>query len=117
MISQQIHKNSGPDLQFPQHHGKTFSGADFAAPIPLTLQSTVQLVTAAVMHMPTTAASDILLQNMHATDDCVFLLGLGQDLPVTITVPAKQSIQRRGSWSSIQSATGGTPSASVFWSY
>jgi hypothetical protein len=116
MISQQIRKNSNPDLQQPQHHAKTFTS--FGAAIDLTLQSTVQIGTAAVMQLPTTAASRMLLINDEATAAVTFNLGIGTDLPVALIVRAGTALDVRGAWTSIQSISGGTAvSATAFWSY
>lgn len=113
MITQQSRKNSNSDLQQPQHHAKTFTA--FGAPIDLTLQSTVQIGTAAVMQLPTTAASMLILTTGAAAT--VFALGIGADLPVQVTVNPLTTVQLRGAWTSIQSATGGTPEVIAFWSF
>lgn len=114
MITQQSRKNSNSDLQQPQHHAKTFTS--FAAPIDLTLQSTTQIGTGATMQMPTCAASLLVLSETAGAAECVFQLGIGADLPVQVTVRRGTTVQLRGAWTSIQSATGGTPEAIAFWS-
>jgi len=114
MITQQTRKNANSDLQQVQHHAKTFTS--FGAAIDLTLQSSAQIGTGAVMQLPTAAATMLILTETAGAAEAVFQLGIGADLPVQVTVRRGTSIQLRSAWTSIQSVAGGTPEAIAFWS-
>jgi hypothetical protein len=117
MITEQRRKYANSDLQQVQHHAKSFNAAALAAPVDLTIgQSSVQIGTGAVMQLPTNAATRVVLKELAGAAECVYVLGIGQDLPVTITVRRGTSEEHRGAWTSIQSATGGTPEVIVYWS-